>query len=327
MSQSHSDNSLAPIAATDAAPPLGVTVVVPVYNEAECVAELSRRLAESLDGDGRSFEIVFVDDGSTDATFARVAAAREVDARVRGVRLRRNSGKSAALAVGFREARGELVVTIDGDLQDEPSCIPALLAPLDQGYDLVSGWKQQRQDRLSKRWSSKLYNFVTSQVSGLRLHDYNCGLKAYRSEVTASLEVYGELHRYLPALAHWSGFRVTEVPVAHHARRHGVTKFGRERYLNGLLDLVAVMFLHEKARSPIHLFGRLGLLSSLAGSLISLFFVVQWFGGAPMRVRPLMLCGAGLIILGVQFVSIGLLGELIARERGRETAPISERLE
>lgn len=316
----------APGRSADAPQTLDLSVVVPVLNEAESVPELVCRLTEVLAATERSFEILFVDDGSTDGTFAAVAQARAGESRVRGVQLRRNYGKSAALAVGFAEARGAVIVTIDGDLQDEPAAIPDLLARLDQGYDLVSGWKQRRQDRFTKRWTSRLFNLVTRRVSGLELHDFNCGLKAYRREVTRAIEVYGELHRYLPALAHWSGFRVTEVPVVHHPRRHGITKFGRARYLNGLLDLVAVMFLNAKARSPIHVFGRLGMASGIAGTLIELIFVAQWLAGAPMRVRPLMLFGVGLIILGVQFVSIGLLGELIARNQARETAPIRERL-
>ncbi len=307
-------------------PVLDVSVVVPVYNERESVAELVERLVRAL-ADVGSFEILFVDDGSDDGTFAAIAEARRLEPRVRALRLRRNYGKSAALGAGFRHLRGARVVTIDGDLQDEPQAIPALLAKLDEGFDLVSGWKRDRQDRRTKRWSSRLFNRVTSVVSGLRLHDFNCGLKAYRRQVTDALEVYGELHRFLPALAHWAGFRVTEAPVEHHARPHGTSKFGRSRYLNGFLDLLAVKFLSASSRSPMHFFGRLGVASTAIGVLICLAFVLQWLGGAPMRVRPLMLFGVGMVILGVQFVSIGFLAELIAHERAHQSAPIAERLE
>ena len=245
---------------------------------------------------------------------------------MRAIRFRRNFGKSAALAAGFREVGGDIVVTIDGDLQDEPAEIPNLIAKLEEGYDLVSGWKVKRRDPLSKRLPSRLYNLTTRRLSGLDIHDFNCGLKAYRREVTATISVYGELHRYIPALAHWAGFRVTELPVTHHARPHGTSKFGSSRYLNGLLDLLGVMFLNSSERSPLHLFGRIGLATGAAGALICLVFLVQWVLGSPLRVRPLMLFGVALILLGVQFVSMGFLGELIAKERGTRPYPIRDRL-
>jgi glycosyltransferase involved in cell wall biosynthesis len=306
--------------------PRGVTVLVPVLNEAESVAPLVEQLVTVLGPGNEPFEILFVDDGSTDSTYIEIARAREREPAVRAIRFRRNFGKSAALAAGFREARGGVIVTIDGDLQDEPLEIPKLIAKLDEGYDLVSGWKVKRRDPLSKRLPSRLYNLTTRRLSGLDIHDFNCGLKAYRREVTETIAVYGELHRYIPALAHWAGFRVTELPVEHHARRHGASKFGGSRYLNGLLDLLGVMFLNSSERSPLHLFGRIGLATGAAGALICLVFLGQWILGSPLRVRPLMLFGVALILLGVQFVSMGFLGELIAKERGTRPYPIRDRL-
>ncbi len=309
-----------------AAEPRGVSVVVPVYNEADSVQPLASRMATVLAELGVPYEILFIDDGSTDGTFAEIISARATNPAIRAIRFRRNFGKSAALAAAFREVRGDLIVTIDGDLQDEPAEIPELLRKLDEGYDLVSGWKQKRRDPLSKRLPSKLYNLVTRRISGLSIHDFNCGLKAYRRHVVEAIEIYGELHRYIPALAHWAGFRVTEVPVLHHPRQHGRSKFGSSRYLNGLLDLLGVMFLNSSERSPLHLFGRLGIFTGLAGFLICLVFLIEWIGGSPLRVRPLMLFGVALILLGVQFVSMGFLGELIAKERGARPYPIRERL-
>ena len=303
-----------------------LSVIVPVWNEVESVAELVSQLRQVLGAHGEPYEILFVDDGSTDGTFDAVAGAAAGEPALRAIQLRRHFGKSATLAAGFREARGQIVVTIDGDLQDDPSEIPNLLAKLDQGYDLVSGWKTKRQDPWSKRIPSRFFNLVTRRISGLDIHDFNCGLKVYRREVVDAIDVYGELHRYLPALAHWAGFRVGELPVVHHPRRHGVTKFGRSRYLNGFLDLLGVMFLNSSERSPLHLFGRLGLASAAVGFVICGVFLAQWLGGSPLRVRPLMLFGLALILLAVQFVSIGFLGELVVKERGSRPYPIRDRL-
>jgi hypothetical protein len=201
---------------------------------------------------------------------------------------------------------------MDSDLQDDPSELPKLLARLDEGYDLVSGWKQNRQDPISKTLPSRLFNAVTSLAAGVRLHDFNCGFKAYRREVTLAIEVYGEFHRFMPALAHWAGFRVTEVPVHHRRRKFGKSKFGASRFINGFLDLLSAAFISTSALKPLHVFGRIGMAFFAGGSLIGAFFLVQWVMGEPMRVRPLMLLGVGLVILGIQFVLMGLLGEMIA---------------
>ena len=292
-----------------------VTVLVPAYDEEESLPTLVERLEDVLAPLTVDFEILVVDDGSRDRTRAVLRELRGRFPRLRPLSFLRNHGKSAALAVGFREARGRVVVTIDADLQDDPDEIPRLLDTLAQGWDLVSGWKQARKDPFVKTSTSKLFNAVTRRVSGLYLHDFNCGLKAYRRSVVRSLRVYGELHRYLPVLAHVQGFRVTEVPVRHHERRFGVTKFGKSRFVNGLLDLLTVMFLTRQRTSPLHFFGRLGLLFGGVGSLILLWFLGVWVVEHALRLRPMLLFGVALVLVGVQFVSLGLLGELFVATR------------
>lgn len=302
-----------------------ISVVIPAYNEAESLPALHAELVTALEGLSRSWEIVYVDDGSRDGSDQALARLAAGDPRVRGAVLRRNFGKSAALATGFRIARGEWVATLDADLQDDPAELPRLIQALENGYDLVSGWKQDRQDPLSKTLPSRLFNAVTSRVAGLKLHDFNCGFKLYRREVTEAIEVYGEFHRFIPALAHWRGFRVGEVPVRHRARRFGKSKFGASRFVNGFLDLLAAAFISTSALKPLHVFGRIGLLFLGAGMAIGGWFVVQWAQGEPMRVRPLMLFGVGLVLLGIQFVLMGLLGEMIAHQGAGTEYPVRRR--
>jgi glycosyltransferase involved in cell wall biosynthesis len=305
---------------------VGISVVIPVYNEAESLPELQRELALALERTGQSWEILYVDDGSRDGSDRVIAELAAADRRVRGLSFRRNFGKSAALAVGFRLARGAWVVTMDADLQDDPTELPKLIAALDEGYDLVSGWKTQRRDPITKTLPSRLFNAVTSMVVGIRLHDYNCGFKLYRREVVESIEVYGELHRFVPALAHWRGFRVGEVGVNHRPRRYGRSKFGAARFVNGFLDLLSAAFLSSSALKPLHLFGRIGLLFLFLGTALGVYFVVLWIGGEPIHVRPLMLFGAGLVLLGIQLILMGLLGEMIARLGvSRTDYPVRER--
>jgi glycosyltransferase involved in cell wall biosynthesis len=302
-----------------------VSVVVPAYNEAESLPELQRELKVALEALGRPWEVIYVDDGSRDGTDRAIEALAAADPRVRGVALRRNFGKSAALATGFRAARGEVIFTMDADLQDDPSELPRLLAELETGFDLVSGWKRNRQDPVTKTLPSRLFNAVTSMVAGIRLHDFNCGFKAYRREVTEALEVYGELHRFMPALAHWRGFRVGELAVHHRARKFGHSKFGASRFVNGFLDLMSAAFISTSALKPLHVFGRIGLAFLAFGLAIGTYFVVVWAGGEPIHVRPLMLFGAGLVLLGIQFILMGLLGEMIANLGARADYPVKKR--
>jgi glycosyltransferase involved in cell wall biosynthesis len=302
-----------------------ISAVVPLYNEAESLRELHGELVTALDGLGRPWEILYIDDGSRDGSDRVIAELAAADPRVRGVSFRRNFGKSAGLATGFRLARGEWVVTLDADLQDDPSELPKLVAALESGHDLVSGWKQNRQDPITKTLPSRLFNAVTGMVAGVRLHDFNCGFKLYRRDVTESIDVYGELHRFMPALAHWRGFRVTEVPVHHRPRRFGRSKFGAARFVNGFLDLLAASFISTSALKPLHVFGRIGLLFIAIAVLVGVYFVGLWAGGEPMRVRPLMLLGAGLGLIGVQLILMGLLGEMIAALGARADYPVRRR--
>jgi glycosyltransferase involved in cell wall biosynthesis len=296
---------------------MDLTVLVPLYNEADSLRDLHKSVIDTLEPLGLSFEIIFVDDGSTDGSDAVIEDIHREDRRAKAVFFRRNFGKSAALARGFAEAAGDVIVTMDADLQDDPREIPNLLMKMDEGYDLVSGWKVNRRDPISKTLPSKLFNFVTAKMTGIPLHDFNCGLKAYRSDTAKSLNVYGELHRFLPVLAEWLGFKTAEIPVAHHARVHGRTKFGPSRFMNGFLDLLAVMFLTSD-KSPLHFLGRVAIVLLALGIAINGYFGAIWLMGHGLRVRPLLLFGVVLVILAMQFISIGLLGELIASTAQRK---------
>ena len=308
--------------------PMKLTLVVPLYNEEESLVELYSRTGSALDATDMDWEVLFIDDGSTDGSLEVLRRLHAEHSNVTVLSFGRNLGKAAGLALGFREATGDIVVTMDADLQDDPAEIPKMVALIEEGYDLVSGWKKERHDPLSKRLPSKVFNGVTAAVSGLRLHDMNCGLKAYRRVVVKTIRVYGELHRYTPVLAHWSGFRVTEVPVRHHAREFGVSKYGLERFMRGFFDLVTVLFLHRYVTRPLHLFGMVGSVLFLGGFVIGAYLtVVKIMGGAIGR-RPLLTLGILLMVVGVQFVSLGLLGEMMANIRGGEADyPVRIRLE
>jgi len=289
-----------------------VSVIIPLYNEVESLEELYRRLENTLSGEGYGFELIFVDDGSTDGSLDVLKSLRDKDKRVKIISFMRNYGKSAALSEGFRTARGDYVITIDADLQDNPEEIPSLIGKLNEGYDLVSGWKVKRKDPITKTLPSKIFNLVTSLVTGIRLHDFNCGLKAYRAEVVKRISVYGELHRFIPVLAQWEGFRVTEKEVTHSERKFGKSKFGASRFLNGFLDLITVMFITRRATSPLHFFGRVALIFFTIGFVITMYFVVQWIAGKGLHVRPLMVGGFILIVIAIQIGSFGLLAELFS---------------
>jgi glycosyltransferase involved in cell wall biosynthesis len=309
---------------------LDVTVLVPVIDEAATVGELASRVAAVLDRLGRTFEIIFIDDGSRDATPQRVREARARDPRVKLVRLRRNFGKAAALSAGFDHSTGRVVVTMDGDLQDDPEEIPRFLATLEErDLDLVSGWKRRRQDPASKTLPSRLFNWVTRLLAQVDIHDFNCGFKAYRREVLAEIAVYGELHRYIPVLASRRGFAVGEIEVNHYPRRHGVSKYGWDRFYKGLLDLITVLFITRYTRRPLHLFGALGLLFLTAGFSINAYLAFIWFGGQNLSNRPLLLLGILLMLLGFQVLTTGLIGEMITFKnfRRRDSYSIKEWLE
>lgn len=304
-----------------------VSVVVPLLDEEDSLAQLYEEVSTALGSRDLSWEIIFVDDGSTDASMAVLRGLFESKGNVKVLSFGRNLGKSAALAVGFREAEGDVVVTIDADLQDDPGEIPKLLDALDAGYDLVSGWKKERKDPLSKRLPSRLFNWVTSRLSGVHLHDMNCGLKAYRRQVVSTIKVYGELHRYTPVLAHFAGFSVTEVPVKHHARRFGRSKFGAERFARGLFDLVTILFLRRYVTRPLHLFGMIGGVLFLGGFGIGVYLTVLKILGESIGRRPLLTLAILLMVIGVQVVSVGLLAEMLASVSGHEmTHPVRERL-
>jgi glycosyltransferase involved in cell wall biosynthesis len=291
-----------------------VTVVVPAFEEAESLPELADRIRDALESAGHSFEVWLVDDGSEDDTWPTIEAIHARDSRFAGVRFRMNYGKSAALSAGFARARGRFVCTLDADLQDDPAELPAMIARLANGADLVSGWKTKRQDPISKTIPSRFFNAVTRWVSGIPLHDFNSGIKAYRVEVIKSVRVYGELHRYIPLLAKWEGYsRIEEQEVQHFPRKHGRTKFGLERFVRGFLDLLTVVFVSRFARRPMHFFGGLGTLAFIGGFLITLYLSIGWMTGVPIAGRPLFFVGLTLVVVGVQLFTAGFLGELVIR--------------
>ncbi len=301
-----------------------ISVLIPSYNEAESLPELLQLVREELERITPDWEILVVDDGSTDGTSPLLKEWREQERRLKYIRLRSNSGKAAALAAGFRVVKGDTVFTLDADLQDDPREIPRFLEMLDAGYDLVSGWKKKRHDPLSKTLPSRLFNRVTSIFAGVRLHDFNCGFKAYRRQVIEEVEIYGELHRYIPALAAARGFRVGEIVVRHHPRRHGVTKYGVGRFFKGPMDLLTVIFLSRFTRKPLHLFGFIGMLSILFGSVVMAYLIWWKLSGNSLSNRPLLLFGLLAIIVGVQFISFGLLGEMISSTVPRPDYSIHE---
>ena len=291
-----------------------ISVVVPLFNEEHSLDALYHEIAAVLDSQPEPYEVVFVDDGSTDASRAVLERLHAETTNVIVVHLRRNFGKAAALQAGFLEARGDVVVTMDADLQDDPAEIPQLLAKLDEGFDLVSGWKSRRNDPWTRRLLSRVFNRATAVVSGVRLHDVNCGLKAYKAEVLRGMRIYGELHRFIPVLASYRGFRVAEIPVNHRARQHGRSRYGLNRYLRGFFDLLSVTFMGRYSHRPLHLFGGVGLLMGFAGSLVLLYLTVIKLGGAAIGHRPLLTLGVLLVVVGIQLLSLGLLSELITSQ-------------
>lgn len=305
-----------------------VSVVIPLYNEAPSLIELTEWILDELT-DSFNIEIIFVDDGSTDDSWEVVKNLSYRFEEVQGTRLQRNYGKSTALQVGFEQARGEYVATLDADLQDDPAEIPEMIAMMGEDYDLISGWKKERKDPLSKTIPSKFFNWITSLTSGIELNDFNCGLKVYRKRVVKRLDLYGELHRFIPLLAKWEGYnRIGEKAVKHHPRKHGNTKFGLSRFMHGFLDLVSLLFINNYLQRPMHFFGSMGVLLLLAGGGINTYLAaIKIFYGASISGRPLLMLGILFMVLGVQLFSIGFLGELINKQQESTRRPnIEERV-
>jgi glycosyltransferase involved in cell wall biosynthesis len=302
-----------------------ISIVIPFLNERESLALLYEEIGETARQAEFNFEILFVDDGSADGSWEVISNLARKDARVHGIRLRRNFGKAAALSAGFRAAHGEVVITMDADLQDDPHEIPRLLAACRGQVDVVSGWKRTRHDPWHKVWPSRVFNFLVSQMTGVRLHDHNCGMKCYRAEVFREVRLYGELHRFIPVLAAARGFKVTELAVNHRPRRFGKSKYGVRRFFKGFLDLLTVKFLTGFGQRPQHLLGSIGLFSFLAGNLGLLYLAYTWVvrlwdEGAylPLHSRPLLIYSLAALLLGAQMMSIGFLAELITAYQGRD---------
>jgi glycosyltransferase involved in cell wall biosynthesis len=308
--------------------PLDISVVVPLYNEEESLPELCAWINRVMQANGFSYEVILVDDGSKDRSWAVAQQIASQNPNVHGIRFSRNYGKSAALHTGFEAARGEVVITMDADLQDSPDEVPDLYRMVKQeGFDLVSGWKQKRYDPLSKTIPTKLYNAVTRSISGVYLHDFNCGLKAYRNEVVKSVRLYGEMHRYIPVLAKWNGYtRIGEKVVQHQARKYGTTKFGLERFLYGFLDLLTITFVHKFGKRPMHLFGGLGVMSFLVGSVITMWLIVSKVYAIANQLKfrnvtdnTWFYLALVAIIIGVQLFLAGFVGELLATNSDKTT--------
>ena len=289
-----------------------LSFVIPLLDEEGSLEALHRAITESVQSLPLDYEIIFVDDGSTDRSPLILQELFEQDSdHVRVFQFRRNFGKMAAMTAGFARARGEIIVTLDADLQDDPAELPKLLAKLDEGYDLVVAWRANRSDPLSKRVPSKFANFMVSTLTSVELHDVNCGFKVYRREVLQNLKLYGELHRYIPVLAHWRGYRIAEVPVTHHPRRSGRSKYGLGRLGRSYIDFASVLFLTTYLKRPMHLFGTAGMVFALVGALIMLYLAGVWLVQGAIGWRPLLFFGITALVIGIQLVSIGLLGEML----------------
>jgi glycosyltransferase involved in cell wall biosynthesis len=295
-----------------------ISIIIPLYNEKESLPELHRALSEEVLKTGLTSEFIYVDDGSTDGSLNVLKGLQKSDHRIRIVRFRRNFGKSAALSAGFNYAMGDVILTIDADLQDQPSEIHKLIAELEEGADLCSGWKQKRKDPIGKTLPSKIFNYVTSLLTGVPLHDMNCGLKAYRRDVVQEINVYGDMHRFIPVLASYRGFKVAEVPVEHRERLYGKSKYGASRLFGGFFDLLTVIMLTRYNKKPLHVFGILGGLMLSIGFVIELYLTIGWFFGRWIEDRPAFMLGILLLIVGMQFIFFGLLAEMVAYSSKRD---------
>lgn len=295
-----------------------LSVVVPLFDEEVNLSQLYARIKPVIENLSKSYEIIFVDDGSLDDSFSILEDLHTKDKTIKVIQLRRNFGKASALSAGFKYASGKVIITMDADLQDDPKEIPNFVKKLDEGYDLVSGWRFKREDPFSKTISSRLFNYLTSIFTGVRVHDFNCGFKAYRKEVIKDVSLYGELHRYIPVLAHWRGFKIGEIRVRHHPRIYGKSKYGIRRLFRGLTDLVTVIFLTKYMTKPLHLFGAIGVLVFLIGLIINIYLLFIKFLGEGIGDRPLLLLGVLLTVIGFQIISTGLIGEMIAGTKGKD---------
>jgi glycosyltransferase involved in cell wall biosynthesis len=311
----HADVATEAVVLRPSAVPDLLSIVVPVFNEEGNLHNLYTQVTAVLEQNNVPFEFVFVDDGSRDGTWAIIQELSEADPRVRALRHRRNFGKAQGLANGFAVARGDIIITMDGDLQDEPTELPKFLAKLDEGYDLVSGWKQRRQDPLGKTMPSKFFNWTVRRASGVQLHDFNCGFKAYRKDVTETIRLYGELHRFTPVLANAEGFKVAELPVKHNPRTWGSSKYGWSRLIKGFLDLMTVVFLTRYRYRPLHLFGIPGVLAIILGLLLGVYLSFERLVmDDQIGTRPLLSLTVLLLVMGTQFFGLGLLGEYLAAD-------------
>ncbi|MBI4765555.1 MAG: glycosyltransferase family 2 protein [Deltaproteobacteria bacterium] len=294
---------------------MDLSVIIPFYNEAKNIPIIFEELVPVLEATGQSWEIVAIDDGSFDATFSLLKGEAEQRDHIKVVRLRKNFGQTSALSAGFDSAEGDIIITMDGDLQNDPRDIPPLVAKIREGYDIVSGWREKRKDPFfSRRLPSLIANKMISWVTGVKLHDYGCTLKAFKKEVTKNIRLYGELHRFIPAVASWMGVTIAEIPVNHRVRKFGRSKYGLSRTIRVLLDLITVKFLLTYSTRPIHVFGLWGFLSGLAGFALAGYLTIQrFFFSIPLANRPILLLAILLIFIGIQFISMGLLGELQVR--------------
>jgi glycosyltransferase involved in cell wall biosynthesis len=297
-----------------------ISIVIPAYNEAGSLPLLYSEITAVMKNITGDYEIIIVNDGSDDRTQEIIEKLFQDDEdHIKGIQFRSNFGKAAALKVGFNEARGKIIFTMDADLQDDPKEIPNFIAKIDEGYDLVSGWKQNRKDSFIKNSSSKFFNFVTSLFSKVQLHDFNCGFKTYKSEAAKSLDLYGQLHRYIPVMASNQGYKIAEIPIHHRKRKYGKSKYGPVRFLNGFLDLLTVLVLTKYFKRPAHFFGGLGVLALGAGFIIGSYITYLRFAYGDIQGRlPLFIAGILLIMVGVQLISLGLIGEMFVKISGKE---------
>jgi glycosyltransferase involved in cell wall biosynthesis len=302
-----------------------ISVVIPVYNEVESVEQLYKELIKVLSSFD-SYQIIFVDDGSSDGSVNVIKKIVENDINTKIIQFHRNYGKSAALGEGFKNADGEYIVTMDADLQDDPKEVPNLIAKLEEGFDLVSGWKKDRKDPLSKKIPSKFFNFITRLFTGVKIHDFNCGLKIYRQSVVKTLEIYGGRHRYIPALAGYKNFKVTEIIVNHRPRLYGETKYGGSRIFHGFFDLISILFLSKYTQSPLYFFGKIGLYTLLSGVGIEIYIIyLKYALDEPFaKHMALLMLGVLIIVIGIQFFSIGLVGEMIANSNQYKESRVKE---